>query len=125
MQGQTEEEYKGVAAFFNFLSSSAIQAKWHQDTGYLPITMAAYDETKASGFYDENPGTDIAGHPDDRQGTDRQFQGIAPGLLRPDPRHHRRRAGRCMGRDKSAQEALDSAAARGNELLRRFEQANR
>jgi sn-glycerol 3-phosphate transport system substrate-binding protein len=60
MQGQTEEEYKGVAAFFNFLSSSAIQAKWHQDTGYLPITMAAYDETKASGYYDENPGTDIA-----------------------------------------------------------------
>jgi ABC-type glycerol-3-phosphate transport system substrate-binding protein len=49
-----------VAAFLNFLSSSAIQAKWHQDTGYLPITMAAYDETKASGYYDENPGTDIA-----------------------------------------------------------------
>jgi sn-glycerol 3-phosphate transport system substrate-binding protein len=37
MQGQTDEEYKGVAAFLNFLSSP-IQAKWHQDTGYLPIT---------------------------------------------------------------------------------------
>jgi sn-glycerol 3-phosphate transport system substrate-binding protein len=24
-----------------------VQAQWHQDTGYLPITLAAGDETKA------------------------------------------------------------------------------
>ncbi|MCB1440832.1 MAG: sn-glycerol-3-phosphate ABC transporter substrate-binding protein UgpB, partial [Nitratireductor sp.] len=32
MAGQTDEEFKGVAAFMNFLSSPEIQAKWHQDT---------------------------------------------------------------------------------------------
>ncbi len=60
MAGQTPEEYMGVAKFIEFLSSSAIQAKWHQDTGYLPITITAYEQTKAEGFYESNPGTDVA-----------------------------------------------------------------
>ncbi|EDQ32062.1 ABC-type sugar transport system, periplasmic component [Hoeflea phototrophica DFL-43] len=125
MEGQTPEEYKGVAAFFNFLSSSDIQAKWHQDTGYLPITMAAYEATKASGFYDENPGTDIAiiqmtgkaptaNSKGLRLGSFDQIRGIIDEELE----------GVWNG-SKTAKEALDSAAVRGDELLRRFEQANR
>ena len=49
-------EYKGVAAFFEFLSQTDIQSRLHQMSGYLPVTMAAYDATKASGFYEDNPG---------------------------------------------------------------------
>ncbi|MCB1492543.1 MAG: sn-glycerol-3-phosphate ABC transporter substrate-binding protein UgpB, partial [Rhodobiaceae bacterium] len=45
LAGHTPEEYKGVAQFLSFLSSPEIQAKWHQDTGYLPITLAAYKLT--------------------------------------------------------------------------------
>ena len=55
MGGKKPEEYKGVAKFFTFLSQPEIQAEWHQATGYLPITMAAYELTKKSGFYDKNP----------------------------------------------------------------------
>lgn len=125
MAGQTAEEYKGVATFLNFLSSAEIQAKWHQDTGYLPITHAAYEKTKADGFYDANPGTDIAilqmtgkeptanskgirlGNFDQiRAIIDEELEGVWNG-------------------SKSAQEALDSAVTRGNEQLRRFEQTVR
>ncbi len=125
MAGQTPEEYKAVAAFLNFLSSTDIQAKYHQDTGYLPITKAAYDKTKADGFYEQNPGTDIAviqmtgkeptenskglrlGNFDQiRAIIDEELEGVWNG-------------------NKSAQEALDSAATRGDELLRRFEQTVR
>ncbi|MEM1045283.1 MAG: sn-glycerol-3-phosphate ABC transporter substrate-binding protein UgpB, partial [Pseudomonadota bacterium] len=60
MAGHESAEYSGVAEFLNFLSTSGIQASWHQNTGYLPITMAAFEETKAAGFYGDNPGTDIA-----------------------------------------------------------------
>ncbi|MGB0866710.1 MAG: sn-glycerol-3-phosphate ABC transporter substrate-binding protein UgpB, partial [Granulosicoccaceae bacterium] len=60
LAGHNDDEYKGVGQFLSFLSSSDIQAKWHQDTGYLPITTAAYEQTKSEGFYQENPGTDIA-----------------------------------------------------------------
>lgn len=54
--GKSDEEYKGVAEFFNFLSQTEIQAKLHQISGYMPVTMAAYEETKKSGFYEKNPG---------------------------------------------------------------------
>ncbi|WP_425353238.1 sn-glycerol-3-phosphate ABC transporter substrate-binding protein UgpB [Sinorhizobium alkalisoli] len=54
--GKSDEEYKGVAEFFNFLSQTNIQAKLHQISGYLPVTMAAYEETKKSDFYEKNPG---------------------------------------------------------------------
>ena len=54
--GKSDEEYKGIAQFFNFLSQTDIQARLHQVSGYLPVTLEAYEETKKSGFYDQNPG---------------------------------------------------------------------
>ncbi|MGC9420882.1 MAG: sn-glycerol-3-phosphate ABC transporter substrate-binding protein UgpB [Rhodovulum sp.] len=125
MAGQTDEEYKGVAAFLNFLSSPEIQAKWHQDTGYLPITKAAGELTREQGFYDANPGTDIAviqmtakeptaNSKGLRLGSFDQIRGIIDEELEA-----------VWAGDKDAQTALDSAVERGNQLLRRFEQANR
>ena len=125
MQGHTDEEYAGVAEFLNFLSSSEIQAKWHQDTGYLPITNAAADLTREQGFYDENPGTDIAGMQMTanaptgnskglRLGSFDQIRGIIDEELEA-----------VWSGDKTAQEAMDTAVERGNALLRRFERASR
>lgn len=54
--GLEDAQYKGVAEFFNFLSQTEIQVRLHQKSGYLPVTMAAYEATKASGFYEQNPG---------------------------------------------------------------------
>ncbi len=125
MAGHKPAEYKAVAAFLNFLSSTDIQAKWHQDTGYLPITAAAGEKTRADGFYKQNPGTDIAviqmtaKQPTPiskglRLGLFDQIRGIIDEELE----------GVWAG-DKTAQAALNSAVERGNKLLRRFEQANR
>ncbi len=125
MSGHEESEYKGVGQFLSFLSSDAIQAKWHQDTGYLPITKAAADATREAGFYKENPGTDVAviqmtaNTPTEnskglRLGSFDQIRGIIDEELE----------GVWKG-DKSAQEALDSAAERGDKLLRRFERASK
>ena len=36
--GHPDEDYKGVAAFFNFLSQTEIQSRLHQVSGYLPVT---------------------------------------------------------------------------------------
>ncbi|MCB5203353.1 sn-glycerol-3-phosphate ABC transporter substrate-binding protein UgpB [Neorhizobium sp. T786] len=54
--GKSDEEYKGIAEFFNFLSQTEIQSRLHQVSGYLPVTMEAYKATKESGFYEKNPG---------------------------------------------------------------------
>ena len=125
MEGQSDAEYAGVAAFMDFLSSPEIQAKWHQDTGYLPITAEAGDLTRSQGFYDANPGTDIAviqmtakeptGNSKGlRLGSFDQIRGIIDEELEA-----------VWSGDKDAQTALDSAVERGNALLRRFEQASR
>ncbi|MDQ8023638.1 MAG: sn-glycerol-3-phosphate ABC transporter substrate-binding protein UgpB [Moraxellaceae bacterium] len=56
--GKPANDYKGVAKFFAFLAQTPIQARLHQVSGYLPVTFAAYEQTKKDGFYDKNPGRD-------------------------------------------------------------------
>jgi sn-glycerol 3-phosphate transport system substrate-binding protein len=58
--GKSKAEYRAVADFFAFISTPENQAFWHQNTGYLPITTAAYELTKAQGFYEKNPGPEVA-----------------------------------------------------------------
>jgi len=55
MGGKEAGGIQGVAKFFAFLSDTNRQAKLHQESGYLPITKAAYEKTKADGFYEKNP----------------------------------------------------------------------
>jgi len=54
--GHSADDYKGVAAFFDYISKTDVQEFLHQKSGYLPVTLAAFEATKASGFYDKNPG---------------------------------------------------------------------
>ena len=125
LQGHPKETYKGVGQFFNYLSQPDIQAKWHQDTGYLPITLASYELSKSQGYYAKNPGTDVsikqmtlnpptANSKGLRFGNFVQIRDIIDEELE----------GVWSGK-KSAKEALDTAVTRGNELLRRFEAANK
>jgi sn-glycerol 3-phosphate transport system substrate-binding protein len=58
--GKSKPEYQAVADFFSFISLPEQQAFWHQNTGYVPITTAAYELTKKQGFYDKNPGHEVA-----------------------------------------------------------------
>ena len=125
MSGHDSAEYKGVGEFLSYLSTSDVQAAWHQATGYLPITAEAGEATRAAGFYDDNPGTDIAviqmtaNQPTAnskglRLGSFDQIRGIIDEELEA-----------IWSGDKTAQAAMDSAKSRGDALLRRFESANR
>jgi len=121
MKGKDDETYKGVAEFLQFLTTPAIAAEWHQKTGYLPVTTAAYELTKQQGFYDKNPGSDVATRqmmnkpplpftkglrlgnmPQIRTIVDEELEGVWSG-------------------QKTAKQALDESVQRGNLLLRRFE----
>lgn len=124
-RGHPESDYRGVAAFFAYLSRPEVQADWHQFTGYLPITHAAYRLTHEQGFYDANPGTDIAiqqmtGKPPTANSKGLRFGNFVQ--VRDIINEELESA--WIG-EKSAQEALDAAVARGNELLRRFERQTR
>lgn len=59
MAGKSAEENKATAAFFKFLTSPETQYYWHKETGYVPITEAAYELAKKDGHYDRMPAAEI------------------------------------------------------------------
>ena len=59
MAGKTAEENEATAAFFEFLTKPETQYYWHQQTGYVPITEAAYEVAKADGHYDRAPAAEV------------------------------------------------------------------
>lgn len=59
LSGHDKAENKAVAKFFEFMSSTDVQVFWHKETGYVPITGAAYEAAKASGYYKESPDAEV------------------------------------------------------------------
>jgi sn-glycerol 3-phosphate transport system substrate-binding protein len=124
LRDRPRAEYKGVAKFFAYLSKPEVQAAWHQNTGYLPITLAAFELTRAQGFYDRNPGTAISIEQITLRPPTANSRGIRLGsfvLIRDAIDDELEQA---FSGKKSAQAAMDSAVERGNRLVRQFERAS-
>jgi sn-glycerol 3-phosphate transport system substrate-binding protein len=124
MSGKKQDEYKGVAKFFKFLSQPEVQAKWHQETGYLPITNAAYEQTKKSGFYEKTPGPQVAVQQMIVK-TTAKSRGIRLGSFVQIRTIIDEELETVWNGKKTAKEALDNAVKRGDELLVKFERANK
>ena len=124
MSGKKPAEYKGVAAFFDYISSPEVQSASHKRTGYLPVTTASYQLTEKSGFYKQNPGTDVAVTQMIRKVTDKS-RGIRLGNYVQVRAIEDEELEQVWNGKKSAQEALGSIVKRGNEQLERFEKANK
>ena len=124
MSGKKPDEYKAVAKFFKFLSQPEQQAKWHQETGYLPTTTAAYELTKKSGFYEANPGSDVSVQQMIVK-TTAKSRGIRLGSFVQIRTIIDEELENVWTGKKTAKEALDTAVKRGDELLVRFEKANK
>ena len=123
LSGKKAEEYKGVALFFKYLSEPQVQAKSHQDTGYLPITLEAYKLTEASGFYKQNPGTDVAVTQMIRKTTDKS-RGIRLGNFLQIRTIIDEELEQVWAGKKSAKQGLDDAKKRGDVELEKFQKAN-
>jgi sn-glycerol 3-phosphate transport system substrate-binding protein len=125
LRDRPDAEYRGVAKFFAYLSRPEVQARWHQRTGYLPVTRAAYELSRAQGFYTRNPGADIPVQQLTLNPPTANSRGARLGsfvLIRDIIEDELEQA--FAGR-KSAAEALKGAATRGNAVLRQFEATSR
>lgn len=125
MAGHSPEEYKGVATFFNYLSSPAVQADWHQFTGYLPITMAAYELTKKQGVYKKDPGMETALKQMTLNKPTENSKGLRFGNYVQERSVIYNELEAIFAGKKTAQQGLDDAVKAGNKLLRKFEKANK
>jgi len=124
MSGKKPAEYKGVAAFFSYLSDADVASKSHMRTGYLPVTIPSYELTEKSGVYKDNPGTDVSVTQMIRKTTDKS-RGIRLGNFVQIRTIIDEEMEQIWNGKKTAKEGLDSAVKRGNEQLERFEKANK
>jgi sn-glycerol 3-phosphate transport system substrate-binding protein len=115
--GKSREEYRGVARFLAYVAGPAVQARWHQKTGYLPLTLEAYELTRKQGYYAANPGQEIAVRQVLRKSPTRDTMGIRlaqflriRGIIDEELES-------VWGGTKTPIDALNTAVARGNVLL--------
>ncbi len=124
LKGHDQATYKGVAKFMTHLSSPEVQSWWHQETGYVPITTAAYELSKKQGFYEKNPGTDTAIKQLSLNAPTPNSRGLRFGSFVQVRDIINEEMEAIWNGSKDASQAMDDAVARGNKLLRKFESAN-
>ncbi|WP_425053661.1 extracellular solute-binding protein [Psychromarinibacter sp. S121] len=119
MAGKPSEENECTAQFFTFLTSPEVQVYWHKNTGYVPITEAAYEMAKSEGYYEEQPVAEVgikqlqlpagewtAGY---RMGFYPQIRSVME-----------REFNRIFSNEVSVQDAFDIIQQESNDLLQRF-----
>jgi sn-glycerol 3-phosphate transport system substrate-binding protein len=55
LSGKSSDEYKGAAAFLDFIGKPETALFWSTNTGYIPVKKSGFDFMKSSGFYDKAP----------------------------------------------------------------------
>ena len=91
----------------------------------MPITLAAYDLTKQKGFYEKNPGFDIAIKELTNKPPTANSKGVRFGNFVQIRNIIDEELESVWSGQKTAKQALDEAVTRGNEQLERFEKANK
>ena len=121
--GRSAAEYKAVATFLQFLGKPDIDAQWSQNTGYVPVTFAGFELSQQQGYYDKNPGADLAVKQLVRGAVTDNSRGLRLGRL-PEIRNIiQEELEKALQGGQNGQQAMDSAVTRGNKVLRDFEKS--
>jgi sn-glycerol 3-phosphate transport system substrate-binding protein len=122
-RGRSAAEYKAVATFLQFLGKPDTDAQWSQSTGYVPITFAGFELSQQQGYYDKNAGADLAVKQLARGAVTDNSRGLRLGRL-PEIRNIiQEELEKALQGGQNGQQAMDSAVARGNKVLRDFEKS--
>ena len=119
MSGKSEAENKCVADFFQFLTSPEIQKFYHQATGYVAITQAAYELAKKEGYYEKQPVAEVGIKQLSLPGGE-WSKGYRLGFYPQIRAIMEREYGRIFSGEVSVKDAFDIIEKEGNDLLARF-----
>jgi len=122
---RTRDEYRAIAEFFKYISQPDIDSKWSQDTGYVPITLAGAQRLRESGFWTQNPGTDIPTLQLQRGTATENSRGLRLGNMPQSRVVIQEELEKALQGQQTAEQACNASVTRGNEVLRAFERANR
>lgn len=123
LKGKSADEYKGAAAFLNFIAQPDSIEYWSTVTGYIPVTTTAFDAMKAKGFYDAAPykGRELAIASLSMPAGDNS-KGIRLGNYVSIRKEVADAISKVLFDNVPVQQALDDAAAHANAILRKYEQ---
>ncbi len=119
MSGKPDEENKCTASFFEFLTSPEVQYMWHRETGYVPITEAAYDMAKKDGYYEKTPAAEIGILQLNQPGGE-WTKGYRMGFYVQIRDVMNREYGKILTGETSVEDAFKAIEEEGNKLLDRF-----
>ncbi len=122
---RTTEEYKAVAEFFQYISRPEIDAKWHMDTGYVPITLAGFALASGQGYYIKNPGADIPFRQLTLTEPTENSMGLRLGNMPEIRVIMQEEMEKAFQGQQTAKQAQDNVVQRGNVVLRNFERTNK
>ncbi|MBW6456298.1 MAG: extracellular solute-binding protein, partial [Trueperaceae bacterium] len=118
--GQSPEKLRGIAEMFAFMSTMEETEWWHKTTGYLPIRFGVFDKLQAEGFYEANPGYDVPYLQLTRSEPTANSMGFRLGNMPTIRAVIEEEIEIAFDGGQTAQQALDNAVKRGNEVLRAF-----
>lgn len=124
LQGKSDAQYEAAAAFLNYLSQPEVQLKWHEETGYVPITTAAYRLAKKQGYYQKNPYGETAIKELSLNRPTVNSRGIRFGNMVQIRNLINTELEYLWSGKKTAREAMNTAVKNGNAVLRAFEKNN-
>ncbi|UPG73851.1 extracellular solute-binding protein [Roseomonas gilardii subsp. gilardii] len=127
LRGRPAEEYKGAAAFFDFLAKPESETFWATETGYIPVTRTGYDSLKAQGFFQrpENVGREVAMESLLLTEPTENSRGLRLGNMTQFRAAYANEIQAAFAGQKTMDQALSALQDQGNQLLRRFEQTYR
>lgn len=122
MAGKSDAEYKGAAAFFDFIGTPESTQYWSTVTGYIPVRKSGFDAMKANGFYDKAPykGREIAIASLTYTPTTPLSRGIRVGGMIEIRKEVRDALEGIFIGKTTVQQGLDEVVARGNTIIKRF-----
>ncbi|WP_068085160.1 extracellular solute-binding protein [Polycladidibacter stylochi] len=123
MSGQPKAENDCTANFYSYLTSPEVQYMWHKETGYVPVTNAAYELAKKDGHYDRFPAAEVGVQQLSLPSQD-NTKGYRMGFYVQIRDVMRREFGKIFAGDKTADEAFKTIEEDANKLLARFEKTS-
>ncbi|WP_152046260.1 extracellular solute-binding protein [Aureimonas psammosilenae] len=123
LNGRPEAEYKGAAAFLNFIAQPDMVEWWSTVTGYIPVTKTGFEAMKKNGFYDKPlfKGRELAIESLTYTPPSENTRGIRLGGMTQIRKEVSTALEAIFMQNADVQASLDQAAERSNALLRRFE----
>ncbi len=119
MSGKSDAENACVADFFQFLTSPEVQKFYHEATGYVAVTKAAYELAKKEGYYEKTPQAEV-GIKQLMLPSGEWSKGYRLGFYPQIRQIMEREYGRIFANEVSVKDALETIEREGNDLLARF-----